>query len=132
MQAVSIISRIARARGVTSACTTSTRLFSSVVCSPNSLASARSSLISPHARSLLNSSPSPSTTTPPSTTAHLPPSLLSIAELGQRRWRARGNTYQPSTYKRKHRIGYLARMRSKSGRKIIARRKAKGRWFLTH
>ncbi len=49
----------------------------------------------------------------------------------QRRW-SRGNTYQPSTLKRKRKFGFLARMRSRTGRKIVARRKHKGRWFLTH
>lgn len=50
----------------------------------------------------------------------------------QRRWKARGNTYQPSTLKRKRRIGFLARARSRQGNKILERRKAKGRWYLTH
>ncbi|CCE61260.1 hypothetical protein TPHA_0A01770 [Tetrapisispora phaffii CBS 4417] len=50
----------------------------------------------------------------------------------QRRWKSRGNTYQPSTLKRKRRIGFLARARSKQGNKILERRKAKGRWYLTH
>lgn len=51
---------------------------------------------------------------------------------GQRRWKSRGNTFQPNTYKRKRRIGFLARMRTPQGRKIVARRKAKGRWYLTY
>ncbi|QLG74556.1 hypothetical protein HG535_0G04390 [Zygotorulaspora mrakii] len=50
----------------------------------------------------------------------------------QRRWKSRGNTFQPSTLKRKRRIGFLARARSKQGSKILQRRKAKGRWYLTH
>ncbi|AQZ16377.1 YDR115W [Zygosaccharomyces parabailii] len=52
--------------------------------------------------------------------------------MGQRRWKSRGNTYQPSTLKRKRRVGFLARARSKQGSKILQRRKQKGRWFLTH
>lgn len=44
----------------------------------------------------------------------------------------RGNTYQPNTLKRKRRLGFLARMKSISGRQIIKRRFEKGRWFLTH
>ncbi len=43
-----------------------------------------------------------------------------------------GNTYQPNTLKRKRRLGFLARMKSISGRKIIKNRKQKGRWFLTY
>ncbi|ODV97652.1 hypothetical protein PACTADRAFT_47525 [Pachysolen tannophilus NRRL Y-2460] len=44
----------------------------------------------------------------------------------------RGNTYQPSTLKRKRRLGFLARMKSLTGRKIIKRRSLKGRWYLSH
>ncbi|QLL32019.1 hypothetical protein HG536_0C01870 [Torulaspora globosa] len=58
--------------------------------------------------------------------------LLPFGQTLQRRWKSRGNTFQPSTLKRKRRIGFLARARSKSGSKILQRRKAKGRWFLTH
>ncbi|KAL3240014.1 mitochondrial 54S ribosomal protein bL34m RNJ42_05057 [Nakaseomyces bracarensis] len=50
----------------------------------------------------------------------------------QRRWKSRGNTYQPSTLKRKRKFGFLARMMSKRTAKIIKRRKEKGRWYLTH
>lgn len=50
----------------------------------------------------------------------------------QMRFKSRGNTYQPSTLKRKRTFGFLARLRSKNGRKILTRRKAKGRWYLTH
>ncbi|EDO18212.1 hypothetical protein Kpol_543p42 [Vanderwaltozyma polyspora DSM 70294] len=50
----------------------------------------------------------------------------------QRRWKSRGNTYQPSTLKRKRKFGFLARARSRSGSKILERRKAKGRWYLSH
>jgi len=38
-----------------------------------------------------------------------------------------GNTYQPSVKRRKRRYGYLRRLRSTLGRKLIARRKLKGR-----
>lgn len=44
----------------------------------------------------------------------------------------RGNTYQPNTLKRKRRLGFLARMKSRTGRQIVKRRFEKGRWFLTH
>ncbi|CAN6596912.1 large ribosomal subunit protein bL34m [Trichomonascus vanleenenianus] len=50
----------------------------------------------------------------------------------QVRWKAMGNNYQPSTVRRKRRLGFLARMRSRTGRRIIARRKTKGRWYLSH
>ncbi|ELR20242.1 ribosomal protein L34, putative, partial [Acanthamoeba castellanii str. Neff] len=36
-------------------------------------------------------------------------------------------TYQPSTVKRHHTHGFLVRMRSKNGRRTIARKKEKGR-----
>lgn len=58
--------------------------------------------------------------------------MQSIFGFMQRRFKSRGNTYQPSTLKRKRTFGFLARLRSRNGRKLLARRKAKGRWYLTH
>jgi large subunit ribosomal protein L34 len=43
-----------------------------------------------------------------------------------------GREYQPSTLKRKRRFGFLARLRSRTGRKILAKRRRKGRKHLTH
>ncbi|ODQ83157.1 hypothetical protein BABINDRAFT_159604 [Babjeviella inositovora NRRL Y-12698] len=66
------------------------------------------------------------------TTVPASPLASLLGGLMQKRFKARGNSYQPSTLLRKRRCGFLARMRSKSGRKIIERRKAKGRYYLSH
>ncbi|KAF9582240.1 hypothetical protein BGW38_000467 [Lunasporangiospora selenospora] len=43
-----------------------------------------------------------------------------------------GREYQPSQRVRKRRHGFLARMKSRTGRNIILRRLAKGRKYLSH
>lgn len=67
---------------------------------------------------------------------HLNPSSSSIlgalSPLGQMRFAQRGMEYQPSQRKRKRKHGFLARKRSQDGRKILLRRLAKGRKYLSH
>lgn len=43
-----------------------------------------------------------------------------------------GREYQPNTLKRKRSVGFLARLKSIGGRKILKRRMMKGRRYLTH
>ncbi|KAJ4983730.1 50S ribosomal protein L34 [Stagonosporopsis vannaccii] len=42
------------------------------------------------------------------------------------------DTYNPSHFVRKRRHGFLSRLRSKKGRKLLMRRLTRGRWNLSH
>ncbi|PSN65629.1 hypothetical protein BS50DRAFT_575607 [Corynespora cassiicola Philippines] len=42
------------------------------------------------------------------------------------------DTYNPSHFVRKRRHGFLSRIRTKKGRKLLMRRLKKGRWNLSH
>uniref|UniRef100_G3T919 Large ribosomal subunit protein bL34m n=1 Tax=Loxodonta africana TaxID=9785 RepID=G3T919_LOXAF len=48
------------------------------------------------------------------------------------RGRARGNEYQPSNIKRKHKHGWIRRLSTPAGVQVILRRMLKGRKSLSH
>ncbi|KAG0707303.1 ribosomal protein L34-domain-containing protein [Suillus ampliporus] len=65
-------------------------------------------------------------------TGHTLPLPSLCDALGQRRFASRGTEYQPSQRKRKRKHGFLARKKTATGRKTLARRLLKGRRFLSH
>ncbi|KAF9088724.1 hypothetical protein BGX27_002652 [Mortierella sp. AM989] len=58
--------------------------------------------------------------------------LPSVFGSSQARFVSYGREYQPSQRVRKRRHGFLARMKSRGGRKIIQNRLLKGRKYLSH
>ncbi|EEB05480.1 mitochondrial 54S ribosome protein domain-containing protein [Schizosaccharomyces japonicus yFS275] len=50
----------------------------------------------------------------------------------QQRWKSYGMEYQPSNIRRKRKHGFLSRIRTHLGRRILNRRKRKGRRYLSH
>lgn len=88
------------------------------------------SLLAPKRPQLLSSSlkiESPLTTNPVSQIPSQNPVLTRLQVRNHRR-----ATYDPSHRVRKRRHGFLARLRSRTGRMILARRRAKGRTKLSH
>ncbi|KAH7913877.1 hypothetical protein BJ138DRAFT_525839 [Hygrophoropsis aurantiaca] len=74
--------------------------------------------------------PSPCPLLPFPPTIRISSSILEA--IGQKRFASRGTEYQPSQRKRKRKHGFLARKRSGTGKRILVRRREKGRTFLTH
>ena len=59
-------------------------------------------------------------------------SLLDSVSSIQTRGAKYGMEYQPNNLQRKRKHGYLKRMRTHAGRKILERRRMKGRKWLSH
>ncbi|XP_051025516.1 39S ribosomal protein L34, mitochondrial [Acomys russatus] len=60
------------------------------------------------------------------------PDAWGLPSLQQARGRTRGNEYQPSNIKRKHKHGWVRRLSTPAGVQVILRRMLKGRKSLSH
>ncbi|XP_037674333.1 39S ribosomal protein L34, mitochondrial [Choloepus didactylus] len=60
------------------------------------------------------------------------PDAWGFPALQQARGKARGNEYQPSNIKRKHKHGWIRRLSTPAGVQVILRRMHKGRKSLSH
>ncbi|KAF5913715.1 large ribosomal subunit protein bL34m [Diceros bicornis minor] len=60
------------------------------------------------------------------------PDAWGLPATQQTRGKARGNEYQPSNIKRKHKHGWIRRLSTPSGVQVILRRMHKGRKSLSH
>ncbi|XP_046528453.1 39S ribosomal protein L34, mitochondrial [Equus quagga] len=60
------------------------------------------------------------------------PDAWGFPAMQQTRGKARGNEYQPSNIKRKHKHGWIRRLSTPSGVQVILRRMHKGRKSLSH
>ncbi|KAJ6262461.1 54S ribosomal protein L34 [Drechslerella dactyloides] len=105
-------------RRIPSSTSISRRSFTSLLSAPLS----RPTILQPHAHFL----PAP----PTSSTPTLFPRTSAGTTLQVRGHRRK--TYNPSHRVRKRRFGFLARMRSKTGRQVLKKRRLKGRKMLTH
>ncbi|EUC44543.1 hypothetical protein COCMIDRAFT_97949 [Bipolaris oryzae ATCC 44560] len=99
------------------------------------------SLLSPRRPLVPVTYSSPSTLAPPGTSSSLAsPETLDLVgrisahpALGSTQIRCGPrDTYNPSHLVRKRRHGFLSRLRTKKGRKMIMRRLKKGRWNISH
>ncbi|KOS16332.1 50s ribosomal protein l34 [Malassezia pachydermatis] len=99
----------------------------------------------PRTPSLLSQAASSSCTRFKPTTMRVSSPLLAMARqalatrpipvytpLGGVRFTTYGSEYQPSQRKRKRKHGFLARLRSRTGKKVLVRRRAKGKARVSH